>query len=114
MSSPLDSVQDLLLAHYASKGRFPRPQDVTQNDIDTVKRLTASVSRQLSMRITGRPAEKDGLEATILRLDEQVNIYEDSKLLVRASILVLASSTLIALHRRNWRGRRYLSSNSRQ
>jgi hypothetical protein len=83
MSSPMDSVQELLLAYYASKGRFPRPRDVTQNDIDTVKRLTTSVSRQLSIQIAGGPTKKDGLEATILRLDEQVDIYEDSALLVR-------------------------------
>lgn len=80
MSAPLQEVVDLLLAYYASKGRFPRPKDVTQEQIDTMNRLVASISVNVPIPIDQR--RRDDLAATIHQLDQQVNIYEDPDLLV--------------------------------
>ena len=82
LSEPLQQVHDLLLAYYASKGKYPRPNDVTQADIDNVQRLCAVVARDLTTKLAVPKRNNGGLEDTIRQLDRQIDIYEDSDLLV--------------------------------
>lgn len=82
MSDPFQQVQELLLASYAARGRFPRPRDITQADIEKVDRLASKVAHHLTVLLTAARRKEEGLEQTIRRLDQQVDIYEDVGLLV--------------------------------
>jgi len=87
MESPLAQVQELLLAFYANKGSYPRPNAVTSSQINEIQRLAATLARDLArMMETGPVSRKnnDGdLSGTIRNLDRQVDTYEDAELLVR-------------------------------
>lgn len=86
MSGPLAQVQDLLLAFYASKGRYPRPDAVTRSEIDEIQRLSVLVARDLmammSPQVASSKINDGGLRETIRKQDQQVDIYEDAELLV--------------------------------
>jgi hypothetical protein len=92
MSGPLAQVQDLLLAFYASKGRYPRPNAVTRSQIDEIQRLSAPVARDLMAMMSPQTASSrindGGLREIIRKQDEQVDIYEDAELLVGRPVLL--------------------------
>jgi hypothetical protein len=78
----------LLLASYATRGRFARPNDVTAQDIDEIKRLGATAADDLAKRLrlpSTTPRPNNGLRATIEQLDKQVDTYENLELLVSFS-----------------------------
>lgn len=81
MSDPLKQVEELLLAQYAQKGIYPRPNDVTQKDIDTIRRLSSVFARDLMAVLGLQRREDEGLAGTVRKLDRQVDIYEDPELL---------------------------------
>jgi hypothetical protein len=86
MSGPLVQVQELLLAFYASQGRYPRPNAVTRSEIDEIQRLAVPVARVLMVMMNpqsaGQNGNDGGLRETIRQQDQQVDIYEDAELLV--------------------------------
>ncbi|KAG8768602.1 peptide-N4-(N-acetyl-beta- glucosaminyl)asparagine amidase [Serendipita sp. 405] len=80
MSTPLDEVQEVLLAYYASKGRFPRPKDVTPKEVEDVKSVLSRAFTQMTVQ-HGNQRGNNGLRGTILTLDKEVDKYENEELL---------------------------------
>lgn len=86
MSQAIREATVLILAYYASKGRFPRPHEVSEQDLNEVQRLGAAVARDL-MKIVKVPDQGNnkGLRREIEILDKQVDTYENQELLVSSS-----------------------------
>lgn len=81
----LEEVKELLLAYYASKNRYPRPNEVTAADIVKVEDLATKVAKDWTQRLeqaikATRPNEQ--LLSTIRSLDSMVDTYEDAGNLV--------------------------------
>ncbi|CCA72866.1 related to PNG1-protein with de-N-glycosylation function (N-glycanase) [Serendipita indica DSM 11827] len=86
MSDPLHEVLEVLLALYASKGRFPRPNAVTQQQRNAVRQAGPIIVRRLVEILGDAPsrAQSNALLETIRSSNEGINKYTDENLLALA------------------------------
>lgn len=82
--SPIEVTTRLLLDYYASKGRYPRPNDVTPADIAEVEQLATIVAQDLVTKLRQAETKRasGGLRGVIENLDQQADTYEDPNMLV--------------------------------
>ena len=84
MSDPLHEVLAVLLALYASDGRFPRPNSITQQQRDVIRQTGPAITRRLVQILGDAPprSQSNALLDTIRSSNEGINKYSDESLLV--------------------------------
>lgn len=88
MSSPIEQVEQLILAHLASKGRYPRPDAVTPEDVERVRRFAIAFVRDITRMAPQPPRQQNGLAHIITTLDKQMDMYEKGEFLNEAKRLI--------------------------
>lgn len=95
----LQTVLATLMRDYARQGKYPRPEQVTQEALDELQALCATISLTASQRNRAKPApaakyQDKTMKEIVMDLDSQMDMYERPELLV-TSILCCLSTRVI-------------------
>lgn len=91
----LQTVLATLMGEYARQGRYPRPEQVTQEALDELQALCASISLTAARPKQAEPApaakyQDHTMKQIIMNLDSQMDMYERPALLVNYSLCRLS------------------------
>lgn len=85
----LQTVLATLMRDYARQGKYPRPEQVTQEALDELQALCAAISLTASQRNQAKPApaakyQDHTMKQIVMDLDSQMDMYERPELLVKS------------------------------
>ena len=95
----LQTVLATLMCDYARQGKHPRPEQVTQEALDELQALCATISLSAPQRNRAKPApaakyQDKTMEEIVIYLDSQMDMYERPELLVKSILRCLSTQVI--------------------